>query len=139
METTNIRVTQSGEIRLALPNQKPRNIGWFSENGDTFHCQRNPAKHLHYKSESYGFNFELLKDGSFVWVYIHLPFGGLLITSRNHILKNGSFLHFNKVGFEKQIFLSLSEFGIDRARETEKQLVKQNVKTTQQTLFGEVA
>ncbi len=139
METTQLRVTNSGEIRLSLPNQKPRNIGWFNNSGDTLHLQRNPAKHLHYKSESYGFNHELLRDGNFTWVFVHLPFNGLLVTTRNHILEKGSFLHFKHKGFEKQIFLPLTEFGIDKARETEKQLKEQEARNTQQNLFGEAA
>ncbi len=139
METTQLRVSDSGEIRLTLPNQKPRNIGWFNDNGDTFHCQRNPAKHLHYKSESYGFNYELLRDGIFVWVIVHLPFNELLVTSRNHILSKGSFLHFANKGFERQIFLPLTEFGIDKARETEKQLKERQAEDAQQNLFGEAA
>ena len=139
METTQLRVTDSGEIRLTLPNQKPRNIGWFSDSGDTFHCQRNPAKHLHYKSESYGFNYELLRDGNFVWVYVHLRFNELLVTSRNHILEKGSFLHFANKGFERQIFLPLTEFGIDKARETEKQLKERQAENAQQNLFEEAA
>jgi len=139
METKNLGVTSSGEIRLTLPNQKPRNIGWFSDSGDAFHCQRNPAKHLHYKSGSYGFNHELLRDGKFVWVFVHLPFNELLVTSRNHILEKGSFLHFKSCGFERQIFLSLAEFGIDKARETEKRLKERETGSAQQNLFGEAA
>jgi hypothetical protein len=34
METTQLKVTLSGEIRLTLPNQKARNIDWFNESGD---------------------------------------------------------------------------------------------------------
>ncbi len=139
MDTSNIQVTRSGEIRLTLPNRKPRNIGWFDDSGDAFHCQRNPAKHLHYKSESYGFNYELLRDGIFVWVVVHLPFNELLVTSRNHILEKGSFLHFASQGFERQIFLPLTEFGIDKARETEKQLKEREAGNPQQNLFGEAA
>ena len=139
MEASNLWVTPSGEIRLQLPNQKPRNIGWFSDSGDTFHCQRNPAKHLHYKSQSYGFNFELLRDGNFFWVIIHLPFNELLVTSRIHILEKGSFLHFADKGFERQIFLPLTEFGIDKARETEKRLKEREAGNAQQNLFGEAA
>lgn len=139
MEASNLWVTPSGEIRLQLPNQKPRNIGWFSDSGDTFHCQRNPAKHLHYKSQSYGFNFELLRDGNFFWVIIHLPFNELLVTSRVHILEKGSFLHFADKGFERQIFLPLTEFGIDKARETEKRLKEREAGSLQENLFGEAA
>ena len=135
MTCSQLQVTYSGEIRLTLPNQKPRNIGWFSDSGDTFHCQRNPAKHLHYKSESYGFNYELLRDGMFVWVFVHLPFNELLVTSRNYILQRGSFLHFKNEGFERQIFLPLTEFGIDKARETEKVLKEREVRNAQQNLF----
>lgn len=139
MEASNIRVTQSGEIRLALPNQKPRNIGWFNENGDTFHCQRNPAKHLHLSSHSYGFNYELLRDGNFSRVIVHLPFGEQLETTRKHILEKGFFLYFKQQGFEKQRFLSLSDFGKEKAEQTTKELMQKYVKDTQQNLFSEVA
>ena len=83
METSNIHITPSPEVRLSLPNQKPRNIGWLSEDGLTFHTQRNPEKHFHHQTESIGFNYELLRDGSFHWIVVHLPYGKELITTRN--------------------------------------------------------
>ncbi|MDD8018603.1 MAG: hypothetical protein PHP42_09540 [Bacteroidota bacterium] len=139
METSNIRVTQSGEIFLYLPNQKPKKIGWFNENGDTFHTQRNPAKHFHRNSNSYGFNYELLRDGNFSRVVVHLPFGEHLETSREHILENGFFLYFKEQGFEKQRFLALSEFGKEKSEEREKRLREREAKDNQQTLFSQVA
>lgn len=139
MEALNVRVNTSGEIRLMLPNQKPRNIGWFSDSGDTFHCQRNPAKHLHNITESFGFNHELLRDGSFKWIVVHLPFGQQLITSRTHVLQKGFFQHYKQQHFERQLFLHLADFGIDRARETEKRLKERQAQNGQQNLFGEAA
>ncbi len=139
METTNIRVSQSGEIFLVLPNQKPRRIGWLNENGDTFHTQRNPVKHFHRSSKSYGFNYELLRDGNFSRVIVHLPFGEQLETTRTQIMEKGFFLYFKEQGFEKQRFLSLSEFGKEQAEQTEKRLKQQQAKDNQQNLFSEVA
>jgi len=139
METSNIRITQKGEVHLVLPNQKPRNIGWFSDNGNTFHTQRNPAKHLHRNSNSYGFNYELLRDGNFSRVIVHLPFGGLLETTRIHILKKGGFLHFKVRGYERQRFLALSDFGREKAIQTENLLTPIQPKASQQNLFKEVA
>lgn len=139
METSNIRVTQSGDIRLYLPNQKPRTIGWLSDDGKTFHTQRNPAKHCHHDSNSYGFNYELLRDGNFSRVVVHLPFGEQLETTRQHILEKGFFLYFKEQGFEKQRFLSLSEFGKEKAEQTENHLKKQQAIENQQNLFGEAA
>ncbi len=139
MESSHLRVTHSGEIRLTLPNQKPRNIGWFSDSGEIFHTQRNPAKHLHNLSKSFGFNHELLRDGHFKWIVVHLPLGEQLITSRNHVLTTGFFQHYKKQYFERQMFLHLADFGMERAQETEKQLKEREARNAQQNLFGEAA
>lgn len=139
METSNIRVTQTGEIRLYLPNQKPRKIGWFSNDGNTFHTERNPTKHLHRNSHSYGFNFELLRDSNFTNVVVHLPFGEILETTREYILENGLFLYFKEQGFEKQRFLVVDDFGKEKAEQFERELKQKYVKETQQNLFSEVA
>jgi hypothetical protein len=139
MEPSNIYITPSREVRLFLPNQKPRNIGWLSEDGYTFHTQRNPEKHYHRQSESVGFNYELLRDGSFHWVVVHLPYGKELVTTRNHILEKGIFLHFKQRGFEKQRFLPLTEFGIEKAQATESRQDKRRFEHTQKNLFGEAA
>lgn len=139
METSNIYITPSREVRLSLPNQKPRNIGWLSEDGQTFHTQRNPAKHYYRNSDSYGFNYELLRDGSFFFVNVHLPFGEVLQTTRNHILNKGFFLFFKQQGYEKQKHLALTQFGKEKAEQTEKELMQKQAKKSQQNLFSEVA
>jgi len=139
METSNIHITPSREVRLSLPNQKPRIIGWLSEDGQIFHTQRNPEKHFHHQSNSVCFNFELLRDGNFKWIIVHLPFGKELLTTRNHILEIGFFLYFKKQGFEKQKALNLLDFGIEKAQVTESHLREKQFKNCQQNLFNEAA
>lgn len=104
-----IEITSSGIVNWHDGKQS-RNIGWII--GTTFHCERLPTKHLHRKSNAYGFNYELLKGSSFTTIIIHLPFGKFLQTSRETVLRKGFFMQFS--GFEKQIFLKVNDFGIDK-------------------------
>jgi len=137
-----IAVTSTGRVFLTLPGKdyKPRReIGSLSEDGQTFHCERNPERHLFHQFNAYGFNHELMRDGRFVWVVVHLPFSSQLVTSRNHILAKGMFLNFQKNKLERQIFLPVSEFGIEKARQSEKQLTLERSQQMQCNLFGEVA
>ena len=41
--------------------------------------------------------------------------------------------------FEKQMFLHLADFGMDKAKETEKNLFENHTRDNQQNLFGEAA
>jgi hypothetical protein len=112
------KTTEAGKVLLYLPNEtRGREIGWFENHGSSFHCVRIPEKHLLRKTRSYGFNYHFFKNASFRSVFIHFPSGETLTTSRLHILRHGKLLHFKEQGFEKQIFLSVSEFGIVKAHE----------------------
>ncbi len=109
-----ITIADSGNVYWESDTRK-RCIGKLV--GDTFHCERIPERHLHRKSQAYGFNYELMRGGSFKYVAVHLPFGETILTRREYILRRGFFLKFE--GFEKQIFLKLADFGLDKAREPE--------------------
>jgi hypothetical protein len=109
-----IKITKRGHVLLYLPNQsRPRSIGRIK--GDTFHTERNEKRHVH-KQHSIGFNYKVMKTGNFTFVTVHiLPFGPDLQTTREQVLRRGKIFHFKKQGFERQIFLPIHEFGLQRA------------------------
>jgi hypothetical protein len=113
MREERISVTPTGEVKLQLPGKQyksVRNIGWITNN--EFHCERNENCIMRAFGGSVGFNYELMRKGTFERVVVHLPFK-TLVTSRQTVLKFGKFLHFKKNQLEKQIFLPLSDFGKD--------------------------
>jgi len=122
---------KNGFIFLHLVNGK-RNIGNISADGQTYTKTIVPNLHIHRKSNSIGFNYQLLKQSSFHWVVVKAEGYENLVTSRKYILENGSFLHFQNEGFEKQLFLRISDFGIGKVRQFE------NGIDNQQDLFCEV-
>lgn len=143
MYSSNITVTASGVVRLLLKNKhykSRRAIGWFEDEGDSFHTKRNPSHHLFHKLNAYGVNYDLLNEGSFTWVVIELPFDQTpLITSRKYFLSKGSLLNFKKNQLERQLFLPISEFGIENAQRYENDLLLQKSELVQNDLFAEVA
>ncbi|MBX2992124.1 MAG: hypothetical protein KF749_13290 [Bacteroidetes bacterium] len=113
MREERISVTPSGEVQLHLPGKqyKPvRNIGWISNN--EFHCERGENCIMRAFGGSIGFNYDLMKRGTFERVVVHLTYRAL-VTTRESVLKHGKFLHFKKNQLERQIFLPLSCFGKD--------------------------
>lgn len=99
------------KVFLFLPFKKqPRKIGWLTNEGEVFNCWRNPQKHFHHLSNSVGFNYEVMRNGSFSIVLVRLTTGAILKTTRQNILAKGHFLEFKSKGFEKQIFLHLTDF-----------------------------
>lgn len=109
-----------------------RFIGTLDSFGDgTFTTQRKP-QHLFRKLNALGINQELLtsSDIFFKWILIDYE-GKKRVTTRKYFLAKGKALKFSAQNFELQIFLPLSEFGIEKARLFEaKNLIQEN-------LFGE--
>lgn len=95
-------------ISLKLVSEEiTRRIGTLNKAQRTLTIKRKRGKHLFRKANAYGFNHRLLETSKLI-DYIRLEDE----TSewkipREEILKKGSFLYFQKQGFEKQIFLSL--------------------------------
>ena len=137
MQLPNLTVSQEGRVFLTLPNKKykaHRCLGQIS--GNEFHCERNPERHLFQQfGGSYGFNFELMRDGTFKLVIVQLPFSGQLITTRLHILEKGMFLNFKSNQLERQIFLPVSEFGLEKAQKSEHPIIKHALAIHQPSLF----
>jgi hypothetical protein len=102
-----------GKVYLILNEGKSykrkRLIGYIE--GDTFHCFRNPDRHLFRQMNAYGFCYELMRDGSFINVIVHLPFGDTLVTTRERILRRGQILNYRSHLLEMQILLRVDHFG----------------------------
>lgn len=96
-------------LYLKLGKLKQRFIGTVTKSTKTFEVRRKRGKHLHIKSNSYGFNYHALDNKkSFDTVRLSDEISDWKIPV-NFILENGSFLYFKEQGFEKQIFVSLEQ------------------------------
>ena len=87
-------------------HQRPRKIAVFDRTNMALVMTRKSATHLLVKANAYGFNHHVLQMAETADT-VHLS-----IDSTKYeipiafMLEYGSFLHFKKTGFEKQIFLT---------------------------------
>jgi hypothetical protein len=95
-------------ISIKLKSEaRTREIGVINPKEKYFVVNRIREKHLFRKNNSYGFNHYILTNAKkFDTIKLSDDFGTWLIPIKL-ILEKGSFLHFNKDGFELQIFLPL--------------------------------
>lgn len=118
---------------IVLGSQTERKfIGTVDLAGEgTFTSKRAENKHLFKKLNAIGLNHRLLTTDkiSFKWIVINYQTseGRLekLVTSRNFWKKYGQTFQFSNKGYELQSFLSLNQFGIEKARQYEKELNSQ--------------
>lgn len=106
------------KVMLYLKNKKPRMIGKISilKNGDvSYRVWKSTINHYYETSDSRGFNHQLINEvlpiGAKVTVRL-MPQGENIKTTREYILKYWHFLHYKKIGFERQIFLKEIYFGL---------------------------
>jgi hypothetical protein len=99
--------TKNRTIYLKLQSEKrKRKLGNINMKERWMVVLRTKARHLHRKSDSYGFNYDIInKTKSFDSVLLREDKGTYLIPN-SVILEKGEFLFFKTQGFEKQIFLS---------------------------------
>jgi len=89
-----------------------RRIGWIVRKQKRFYTERIPSRHLHQKSQCYGFCFQLLKNAqAFDEVVIVEP-TRMLSAKVKDILDENNFPYFKAQGFERQIFYPLDKFKI---------------------------
>ena len=95
-------------ISLKLKSEsRQREIGVINPKERYFAVNRIREKHLFRKNNSYGFNHYILANAKkYDAIKLSDDFGTWLIPNKL-IIEKGSFLHFNKDGFELQIFLPL--------------------------------
>lgn len=108
------------QLSLKLKSEKKlRRIGTVTKSTKTIDIKRKRGKHLHIKSNSYGFNYEVLNNKkSFDTVRLSDEFCDWKIPL-DFILKNGKFLYFLQQGFEKQIFVTLEQIEQFRVKKEE--------------------
>ena len=95
-------------VKLLLKNMKPRMIGTVTKSTRTIEMRRKRGKHLHYMTNSYGFNDYILREQTtFDWVRLSDDLGNHWKIPVSYILEEGTYLKFAKKGFELQRFVSL--------------------------------
>jgi hypothetical protein len=90
-------------------NPKAREIGKVNLKERFIEIKRDREKHLFRKNNSYGFNEYLIKTGKTFDKVKLVDDSGTYIFPKETILEKGSYLFFKAQGFEKQLFLPLSE------------------------------
>jgi len=101
------------KVKLILPDE----VRWIGElnafKEGTFFTKRR-KEHLFKKLNALGISHQILisEELDYKWIVIDYD-GKRLVTSREYFLAHGKLLHFKDKGFEPQVFLPLSEFGID--------------------------
>jgi hypothetical protein len=97
-----------GSIFLKLRSEsKKRNLGNLIIKDRSFHIIRDSGKHYHYKSKSYGFNWNIINDADLGIKTIHLIVDkkDKYIIPKSILDTYGKFLNFKQQGFELQKFL----------------------------------
>jgi hypothetical protein len=112
-----MRITQDSEaapwvfaIGLYIHRERTTKIiGILNVKERIIYLTRTRSKHLHIKSNSYGFNYMLLSE-QISFDRIHLKDDSReYIIPKQDIEKHGVFLFFKQQGFERQIFLTLEQ------------------------------
>jgi hypothetical protein len=97
-----------GTIFLKLKSEsKKRNLGNLTIKDRSFHIIRDSNKHYHYKSKSYGFNWNIINDAELGIKSIHLIVDkkDKYVIPKTILDTYGTFLNFKQQGFELQKFL----------------------------------
>jgi hypothetical protein len=106
-------------VYLSIPDAKykpNRYIGYIKNR--TFFTIRNKTNQKFQSLDAIGINYKLLSQGAELFDFIVIQYGlDILQTSREYILNKGYFLHFQKNGLERQIFLKISGFGLDKVNQ----------------------
>jgi len=85
-----------------------RDIGYIDRKSKTLHVIRDRNRHLHWRSNSYGFNHTVLLEGTLFDKVVLQDQEARYRIPKQAILDSGRFLYFATQGFERQIFLPLS-------------------------------
>lgn len=106
----NVLYRDGSTIKLKLKEHSTRTLGKINTANKTFVVYRNSKKHILFKLNAYGFNYEMLSMSKQIEnVVITTETQTFYIVPLSFILKEGEFLHFKKTGFERQIFINLDK------------------------------
>lgn len=106
----NIISVLNNRIMLTLKKERrARLIGVIHDDEKFLYVKRNRNRHLHKKTNSYGYNdFVLRNTKRFNHILLQDVSGKYLIPV-NEILTKGNYLFFKTEGFERQVFFPLEE------------------------------
>jgi hypothetical protein len=107
-----ITIRPDGKAFLTLPGTSYKRTRCIGEiHSDTFYTFRN-SNHLYQHCNSFGFCHKFIKYSPFnSFTFICVEYNTNKIwTSREALLKNGTFKDYSKNGLEKQIHLTLDKF-----------------------------
>lgn len=112
-------LTVKGNVFLKLKNEKrKRKLGVINRAKKIFIIKRNRQKHLHRKTNSYGFNHHIIsKAKTFDKILLKDEYGEYQFPISKILDHGKTFLHFMQKGFELQIFLPLEIIELHRKSE----------------------
>jgi len=106
----NIVFIKDSEIRLKIKGRnRVRKLFFIHKPLNLIYCERKRKKHLHIKSDSYGFNWDVLIKAKIIENVLLKDELGMYLIPIKIIKDAGQFMHFTKQKFELQIFLSIEE------------------------------
>lgn len=111
-----LTITMKGRVLLSLIKEKhQRNIGVIDRAKKILIIKRKRAKHLHRKTNSYGFNHLFIsKAKSFDKILLQDEYGEYQFPISKILDHGKTFLHFAQKGFELQVFLPLEIIELHR-------------------------
>jgi len=122
-----IKIEKNGKVFLNLPDKKfksKRMIGYIRNR--TF-CTQRKENHLFREFNAFGLNYKLLNEGGNYFDLIRIEYDfGILETSRKYYLAKGKFKHYQQNHLEKQIFLPLELYGMDKVDSWEQDQAKKH-------------
>lgn len=87
-----------------------RKLGIIDEESKNLITTRVYSKHLYRNANSFGFNSEFLRNANIIEnVKLLTDKDEIFIIPIKFILEEGSYLHFKKKGFERQIFINIEK------------------------------
>ena len=108
--------TVKGNVILKLVKEKrQRKLGVINRAKRIFTIKRKRAKHLHRKTNSYGFNHHLISRAkTFDTILLKDEYGEYTFPVSKILAHGKTFMHFLQQGFELQIFLPLEIIELHR-------------------------
>lgn len=118
------KITENNiRLKIQLDGGEARTVGFINKSERTLGIKRERSKHLHRKSNSYGFSIDVLQlSKTFDYIKLKDEFGEYTIP-KEVILSEGKNMSFGSKGFEPQIFLGLNRIEEFKVKEDEVKLI----------------
>ncbi len=113
-----ITIKPNGRVLLTLPEKDFKSVRQIGYIKDRTFCTAKKQKHLYRQLNGFGLCYKLLSEGGIYFDKIKIEYGfKFLETTREFYLAHGKFKHYQNNDLEKQIFLPLEQYGMDKVEE----------------------